>query len=39
MQRTEQRGTVGFGVLLSALAVTVVIVTVVMFETLAWLMA
>jgi hypothetical protein len=39
VQRTEQRGTVGFGALLASLALTVVIVTVVMFETLAWLMA
>jgi hypothetical protein len=38
MQRTEQRGNVGFGSLLVALALTVVVVTVVMFETLAWLM-
>ena len=36
---TEKRGNVGFGVLLLALAVTVVVVTIVMFETLAWLMA
>jgi hypothetical protein len=35
---TEKRGNVGFGVLLVALTLTVVIVTVVMFETLAWLM-
>ena len=38
IQRVEQRGNVGFGVLLVALALTVVTVTVVMFETLAWLM-
>jgi hypothetical protein len=38
IQRTEQRGNVGFGVLMVALTVTVVVVTVVMFETLAWLM-
>ena len=38
VQRTEQRGNVGFGALLVALALTVVVVTVVMFETLAWLM-
>jgi hypothetical protein len=38
IQRTEQRGNVGFGVLMIALTVTVVVVTVVMFETLAWLM-
>ena len=36
---TEKRGNVGFGVLLIALTLTVVVVTVVMFETLAWLMA
>jgi hypothetical protein len=36
--RAEQRGKVGFGVLLIALTVTVVTVTVVMFETLAYLM-
>ena len=35
---TEKRGNVGFGVLLVALTVTVIVVTVVMFETLAWLM-
>ena len=38
VQRSEQRGNVGFGVLLVALALTVLTVTVVMFETLAWLM-
>jgi cytochrome c-type biogenesis protein CcmH/NrfG len=38
IQRTEQRGNIGFGVLLLALTATVIIVTVVMFETLAWLM-
>ena len=38
IQRTEQRGKVAFGVLVVALALTVVVVTVVMFETLAWLM-
>jgi hypothetical protein len=38
IQRTEQRGNVGFGVLMVALTATVVVVTVVMFETLAWLM-
>jgi hypothetical protein len=38
IQRTEQRGTVAFGVLVIALTLTVVVVTVVMFETLAWLM-
>ena len=35
----EKRGTVGFGVLMLALTVTVIVVTIVMFETLAWLMA
>jgi hypothetical protein len=38
IHRTEQRGKVAFGVLFIALAVTVVTVVVVMFETLAWLM-
>src|ERR671924_14664 len=38
IQRTEQRGNVGFGALLLALTATVVVVTLVMFETLAWLM-
>ena len=38
IQRTEQRGKVAFGVLVIALTLTVVVVTVVMFETLAWLM-
>jgi hypothetical protein len=37
--RTEQRGKVAFGTLLIALTLTVLTVTVVMFETLAWLMA
>lgn len=37
--RTEQRGKVAFGTLLAALSATVVTVAVVMFETLAWLMA
>ncbi len=37
--RTEQRGKVAFGTLLMALTLTVVTVTVVMFETLAWLMS
>jgi len=37
--RTEQRGKVAFGTLLVALSFTVVTVTVVMFETLAWLMS
>jgi hypothetical protein len=36
---TEKRGNVGFGVLLLALTATVIVVTIVMFETLAWLMA
>lgn len=35
----EKHGNIGFGVLLIALTLTVVVVTVVMFETLAWLMA
>ena len=39
IQTTQKRGNVSFGVLLVALAFTVVVVTVVMFETLAWLMA
>jgi hypothetical protein len=39
IQSTEKRGNVGFGVLLIALTATVVVVTLVMFETLAWLMA
>ena len=38
IQQVERRGNVGFGVLLVALTLTVVVVTVVMFETLAWLM-
>jgi hypothetical protein len=38
IQRGEQRGKVAFGVLFLALAVTVVTVSVAMFETLAWLM-
>ena len=38
IQRTEQHGRVAFGVLVVALTLTVVVVTVVMFETLAWLM-
>jgi hypothetical protein len=38
MLRTEQRGKVAFGVLVIALTLTVITVTVVMFETLAWLM-
>ncbi len=36
---TEKHGNISFGVLLVALTLTVVVVTVVMFETLAWLMA
>jgi hypothetical protein len=36
---TEKHGNIGFGVLLLALTLTVVVVAVVMFETLAWLMA
>jgi hypothetical protein len=39
IQTTEKRGNVGFGVLLLALTTTVIVVTIVMFETLAWLMA
>jgi hypothetical protein len=38
IQRTEQHGKVAFGVLVIALTLTVLVVTVVMFETLAWLM-
>jgi cytochrome c-type biogenesis protein CcmH/NrfG len=38
IETTEKRGNVGFGVLLVALTLTVIVVTVVMFETLAWLM-
>ena len=38
IQRTEQHGTVAFGVLVAALVLTAVTVTVVMFESLAWLM-
>jgi hypothetical protein len=38
IQRTEQHGKVAFSVLVVALTITVVVVTVVMFETLAWLM-
>ena len=37
--RTEQRGTVRFSVLVACLVLTAVTVVVVMFETLAWLMA
>jgi hypothetical protein len=39
IQRTESRGKVRFSVLAVALVLTVVTVVVVMFETLAWLMA
>ena len=38
IQRTEQHGNVAFGALVIGLAITVVTVVVVMFETLAWLM-
>lgn len=37
IQRTEKHGKVRFSVLAVALTGTVVVVTVVMFETLAWL--
>ena len=37
--RTEQKGTVRFSVLVACLVLTAVTVVVVMFETLAWLMA
>ncbi len=39
IQRTEQRGKVRFSVLFVALSFTVVSVVIIMFETLAWLMA
>ena len=39
IQTTQKRGNVSFGLLLVALTATVIVVTVVMFETLAWLMA
>ena len=39
IQSTEKRGNVNFGVLLAALTLTVIVVTIVMFETLAWRMA
>ncbi len=39
IESTEKRGTVGFVTLLIALTLTVAVVVVVMFETLAWLMA
>jgi ferric-dicitrate binding protein FerR (iron transport regulator) len=38
IQSTAKRGNVGFGLLLVALTLTVIVVTVVMFETLALLM-
>jgi hypothetical protein len=38
IQSEEKRGNVSFGVLLLALTATVIVVTIVMFETLAWLM-
>ena len=38
MQRTEQHGNVAFSALVIGLTLTVITVTVVMFETLAWLM-
>jgi hypothetical protein len=39
IQTTQKRGNVSFGLLLVALTATVIVVTVIMFETLAWLMA
>ena len=39
IQSTEKRGNVSFGVLLLSLTLTVIVVTIVMFETLAWLMS
>ena len=39
IQRIQQHGNVAFGVLVVALTATVLTVTVVMFETLAWLMS
>ncbi len=39
IQTTQKRGNVSFGLLLLALTATVIVVTVVMFETLAWLMS
>ena len=39
IQRSEQHGNVAFGALVIGLTLTVVTVTVVMFETLAWLMS
>jgi hypothetical protein len=38
IQSTQKRGNVGFGVLLLALTATVIVVTLIMFETLALLM-
>jgi hypothetical protein len=38
IQSIDKRGNVGFGALLVALTLTVIIVTIVMFETLALLM-
>jgi hypothetical protein len=38
IQSTQKRGNVGFGVLLLALTGTVIVVTIIMFETLALLM-
>ena len=38
IQAVDKRGNVGFGMLLLALSLTVIIVTIVMFETLALLM-
>lgn len=39
IHRTEQKGKVRFSVLVACLTLTVMTVVVVMFETLAWLMA
>jgi hypothetical protein len=39
IQSTDRHGNISFGVLLVALTLTVIVVMVVMFETLAWLMA
>lgn len=39
IQRKEQRGTVAFGALFFALTLTAIAVVLLMFETLAWLMA
>jgi hypothetical protein len=38
MTRTAKRGNVGFGVLLVCLVATVIVVTIAMFETLAFFM-